>query len=103
MKFLQAGAVYAAANIASAAVPFALLPLLTRVLTPTDYGHIVAFALLMTFCMPFAGLSVHAAVGVAWFNRPRDEIPAFNGTALLLIAVTTALMMPVVVLAVSLM
>lgn len=102
MKFLQAGAVYAAANIASAAVPFALLPLLTRVLTPTDYGHIVVFALLITFCMPFAGLSVHSAVGVAWFNRPRDEIPAFNGTALLLVAATTALVMPIVVLTVKL-
>lgn len=103
MKFLRAGAVYAAANIASAVVPFALLPLLTRVLTPADYGHIVVFALLMTFCMPFAGLSVHSAVGVAWFSRPRDEIPAFNGTALLLVAVTTAMVMPIMVVAVTLM
>jgi len=100
MRFLHAGAIYAAANIASAAVPFLLLPLLTRVLSPADYGHIVAFALLVTLCMPFAGLSVHSAVGVAWFNRPRDEIPVFNAMALGLIVVTTAIVAPVVALVV---
>ncbi|MGQ0684320.1 lipopolysaccharide biosynthesis protein [Bradyrhizobium sp.] len=103
MRFLHAGAIYAAANVASAAVPFLLLPLLTRVLTPADYGHIVAFALLVTLCMPFAGLSVHSAVGVAWFNKPRDEIPAFNGMALGLIVVTTAIVAPIIAFVVKLM
>jgi NADH-quinone oxidoreductase subunit H len=96
MRFLHAGAIYAAANVASAAVPFLLLPLLTRVLAPADYGHIVAFALLVTLCTPFAGLSVHSAVGVAWFNKSRDEIPVFNGMATGLNAVTTAILAPIV-------
>lgn len=102
MRFIHAGVIYAAANVASAAVPFLLLPLLTRVLTPADYGHIVAFALVVTLCMPFAGLSVHATVGVAWFNKPRDEIAAFNGTALGLIVVTTAIVAPIVAFGVEL-
>jgi O-antigen/teichoic acid export membrane protein len=101
MKSFYAGAIYAGANIAAAAVPFALLPLLTRILTPADYGHIVAFSLLVTLCMPFAGLSVHSAVGVAWFNKPRKEISSFNGTALTLILITTALTAPVVVLVIG--
>jgi O-antigen/teichoic acid export membrane protein len=103
MRFLHTGAIYAAANVASAAVPFLLLPLLTRVLTPADYGHIVAFALVITLCMPFAGLSVHSAVGVAWFNKHRDEIPAFNGMALGLIVVTTAVVAPMIAFVVELM
>ena len=98
MKSFHTGAIYAAANIAAAAVPFALLPLLTRILTPTDYGHIVAFSLLVTLCMPFAGLSVHSAVGVVWFNKPRDEISSFNAMALTLIVLTTGLAAPVVAL-----
>lgn len=103
MKLLHAGAIYAAANVASAAVPFLLLPLLTRVLTPADYGHIVAFALLVSLCMPFAGLSVHSAVGVSWFNKPRAESAAFNATALGLVVVTTAVAAPFVALFVKLM
>ncbi len=98
MNVFRAGVVYAGANVASAAVPFLLLPLLTRVLAPAEYGHIVAFALLITLCMPLAGLSVHAAVGVAWFSRPRDQIPAYNGTALVLAVGTTLLLAPIAVL-----
>ncbi len=82
MKVIHAGAIYAAGNVASAAIPFALLPLLTRVLAPAEFGHVVAFSLLATLCTPFAGLSIHGAVGVAWFNRPREEMPDFVGAAI---------------------
>jgi O-antigen/teichoic acid export membrane protein len=83
MKVIHAGAIYAAGNVASAAIPFALLPLLTRVLAPAEFGHVVAFSLLAVLCTPFAGLSIHGAVGVAWFNRPREELPDFVGTAIM--------------------
>lgn len=91
MKFLQASAIYAVANIASAAVPFLLLPILTRALAPDDFGAVVAFSLLVMLCMPLAGVSVHSAVGVGWFNRPRDEIPQFNGAAIVVGMGTTLL------------
>lgn len=91
MRLLHAGIIYAAGNVASAAVPFALLPLLTRVLTPAEYGEVVAFALIVAFCTPFAGLCVQPAIGVAWFNRPREEMPAFVGAALSIAIATTVL------------
>lgn len=90
MKFLRFGAIYAAANIASAAVPFLLLPLLTRMLGPVEYGSVVAFALLVTLCQTVAGLNVHAAMGVVWFQRPHGELPAFTATALV-VALTSTL------------
>ncbi|MCE9659477.1 MAG: oligosaccharide flippase family protein [Burkholderiales bacterium] len=90
MKVLRAGVIYAAANVASAAVPFLLLPLLTRMLDPAEYGHVVAFALLVTLCTTVAGLNAHGALGVAWFKRPHDQMPAFTATALALAAASTA-------------
>jgi O-antigen/teichoic acid export membrane protein len=91
MNVVRAGAVYAAANVASAAVPFLLLPLLTRVLDPSGFGHVVQFAMLVTLCMPFAGLSVHSAIGVEWFGRPRETVPAYVGTALAIGVLSTLL------------
>ncbi|MCS3765321.1 lipopolysaccharide biosynthesis protein [Bradyrhizobium centrosematis] len=82
MKFLQAGAIYVVANVTSAAIPFLLLPILTRVLEPNEYGQVVSFALLVTFCLTFSGLNAHAALGVIWFRRPREEIPSYIGAAL---------------------
>ena len=91
MKFLRAGAIYAFANIASAGVPFLLLPLLTRELQPEAYGQVVGFSLLVTLCMSLSGLNAHAALGVLWFKRPHDQIAAFTATALALALASTAL------------
>jgi O-antigen/teichoic acid export membrane protein len=84
MTFLRAGAIYAAANVAAASVPFLLLPILTRILGPTQYGQVVNFALMVTLCLAVSGFSAHAALGVAWFKQPREEMPSLVGAALVL-------------------
>ncbi len=99
MKFVHAGAIYAVANIASAGVPFLLLPLLTRVLGPSEFGQVVNFSLLVTLCLTVAGLNAHAALGVVWFKRSREEVPAYTATALAVAAGSTLLITPVVALA----
>jgi O-antigen/teichoic acid export membrane protein len=89
MKFARAGTIYGLANVISAGVPFLLLPLLTRVLTPVQYGDVVNFSLLVVACSALAGMSVHGAVGVAWFRRPPDEVRRVVGAAVLLASAST--------------
>lgn len=86
---LRSGAVYLLANIASSAVPFFLLPILTRALTPEAFGAVVGFFLVATLTAPLAGLNAHGAVGVAWFNRQRAGLPAYVGAALVVAAVSS--------------
>jgi O-antigen/teichoic acid export membrane protein len=82
MKALHAAAVYLVANLVSAGVPFLLLPLLTRLLTPSEYGEVVNYFLLVSACSAVAGLNVHGAVGVAWFRHERADMPYYVGSAL---------------------
>jgi len=100
VKFLRDGSIYAIGNIASAAVPFLLLPFLTRALGPGEYGQVISFALIMTLCLTIAGLNIHSALGVIWFQQPKDEMPAFVGTGLGLAATSTLLFAPLVSLAI---
>jgi O-antigen/teichoic acid export membrane protein len=90
LRLLRSGAVYAVANLASAAMPFLLLPLLTRVLGPAQYGSVVGFMLLVTVCQTVAGLSMNAAVGVAWFKRSAEEMRDYTTSALIVAAASTA-------------
>ncbi|MHB8799674.1 MAG: lipopolysaccharide biosynthesis protein [Thermoanaerobaculia bacterium] len=86
--------IYAVANVASAAVPFAFLPVLTRVLDPEAYGRVIGFALMVTLCGAVAGLNVHGALGVLWFKRRPDEVAVITGTALALAAGSLVVLAP---------
>jgi O-antigen/teichoic acid export membrane protein len=88
-KFLRAGAIYTAGNAISAGVPFLLLPVLTRALSPGDYGMVVSFFVLVTFTTSLAGLNVHSAVAVKWFERAKFDFARLVGTALCLATVST--------------
>jgi O-antigen/teichoic acid export membrane protein len=85
-------AVYLAANLGSSAIPFLLLPVLTRVLSPIDYGMVAVFATAITVLGAFTGLSVHGAVNVRYHDGRFDR-PRYAGTVLCLLAASTALVL----------
>ena len=88
-KLIRAGAIYGVANVVSAGVPFFLLPILTRALSPADYGMVINFFLLVTLSTSLAGLSVHGAVSIDWFKRDEMDFPRMVGTALALASGST--------------
>jgi O-antigen/teichoic acid export membrane protein len=84
-QWLRNAAVYSMANIANSAIPFLLLPLLTRVLTPQDYGMVALFTTGITAFGALVGFSVHGAVNVRLFH-PAPGHAAYVGTALAILA-----------------
>ncbi len=87
---LRAGAIYSVANALSAAVPFVLLPILTRALAPEQYGAVISFFLLVTVSSSIAGLNVHSAVSVKWFDRKDVDFSRYVGAALCVALMSTA-------------
>ena len=72
---LRSSAIYGVANALSAGVPFLLLPILTRALAPSEYGVVVSFFLVVSLSTSLAGLNVHSAVSVKWFDRTGQDCP----------------------------
>lgn len=89
-------AVYTAGNIANAAVPFLLLPILTRVLAPAEYGVIAMFMGLVVIFGAFTGLSVHGAINVRFFDRSAPDFTRYMGSCLSILAVSSLLFFIVV-------
>ena len=90
-NFLRSAAIYGVANVLSAAVPFLLLPLLTRALTPAEYGDVISFYMLVALCSSVAGLSLHGAVGVRWINSSKGDPRTYTASAMLLVFGSTML------------
>lgn len=89
-RLLRSGVIYAGANVLAAGVPFLLLPLLTRALSPSEYGEVVSFFMLVSVTTGIAGLSMHGAVGVRWLDLKRGDPRSLTGTATLLAVISTA-------------
>lgn len=90
-SLLRSGAIYAAANLLSAAVPFLLLPILTRVMSPSEYGQVIAFYMVAAIAGSTAGLGLHGAIYMRWVGDDASGRQAFTGSAVTLVLLSTAL------------
>ena len=79
---------YIFVSILNSAIPFLLLPILTRYLTPEDYGIVTMFSLLVSVLGAFSGLSVHGAVNRVYFEENIDFREYVANTLLILILST---------------
>ena len=98
-SLFSGSAVYLFSNILAAAIPFALLPILTRYLTPAEYGQVAIYLTLLAGLGAFVGLSVQGAASVKYYDAhlSKSELRYFIGSCFLLLAVTTALVLFIVI------
>jgi O-antigen/teichoic acid export membrane protein len=89
--FLREASVYTAANILNAAIPFLLLPVLTRVLAPAEYGMVAMFQACVAVVGAVAGLGLHGSIRVRYFKETPERMANYTGTCLLILAASGAL------------
>lgn len=85
--------IYACAFAVAGATPFVLLPILTRLLSPTQFGEVTAFLMLTVMVANAAGLSVHGLVSVRYFKVEREELRRLVSAALLLVLAAHAVVL----------
>jgi O-antigen/teichoic acid export membrane protein len=101
-KLSQNSAFYTFANSIEAFSPFLLAILLTRQLTPGEYGVWVLFIALVTFLRPLVNLTIQDALRMHFFEMGDAELARFVWSSLCLttacaatfVAVTLALAQP---------
>lgn len=81
---LRSTAVYTFSRVINSAIPFLLLPVMTRYLEPGDYGILTMFTLLVGVTTILVGVNLHGAVGVKYFDKDTD-LDRYLGTCLVLI------------------
>ena len=92
-RFAGDAAIYTISNFAVAGVPFLLLPILTRVLSPADYGKIAMFTVMVSVFVVFAGLNTHGAVMVRYFEPVNFSMKRYVPTTLSILTITTLLLL----------
>ena len=85
--------VYVLSTILSAAIPFALLPVLTRYLSPAEYGQVAMYSIFVNALGALIGLSVHGSANRRFFDDKVTvfELSRFNGNCFFVLMITTCL------------
>ncbi|HBH7894980.1 TPA: oligosaccharide flippase family protein [Vibrio vulnificus] len=73
MSVLRNSSIYLLSNVLNAAVPFMLLPVLTRTLTQSEYGQVAMFQALLTALGTVVGLNSVAAVSRKFYDKNIDS------------------------------
>jgi len=96
---LAGSAVYLLSNILNAIIPFALLPVLTRYLSPEEYGQVAMFQTLLGMLIAFIGLSMAGAAGRKFYDGHlgKDDLAEFIGACLQILLITSFMSLIVLV------
>jgi O-antigen/teichoic acid export membrane protein len=83
--------IYTFSSILSAGIPFLLLPILTRYLSPEQYGQIAMFTVFVTALNAVVGLSVDGAANRRFFDQSvtSDQLKRFNGNCFFILLAST--------------
>ena len=87
---LGAAAFYFSGNLINSALPLMLLPILTRYLTPSDYGIVAMFGVVISFYGAFIGMNTGAAVLVRQFQLDPQRQAQFVGACLWILLISTS-------------
>jgi len=70
-------AAYLGTNIIRTALPFLLIPFLTKVLAPAEYGIVSLYQTLVLFIVPFVPFNVSTAATIAYYKTSREEFARY--------------------------
>lgn len=88
---LKQSALYSIFNVLNAAIPFLLIPFLSRALTPQEYGIITLYTTAISFLMPFISLNLQGAITNKFYSKDTINISEYIGNSVLILLTTVAI------------
>lgn len=88
-SLFQSAGVYTFANIINGVVPFLLLPIITRYLTPEDYGTVSMFTMITSITTIFIGLSINGAIARQYYEKDSTDISVYIGNCFYILFIST--------------
>lgn len=83
--------IYLGSSILNKAIPFLLLPILTKYLSPSEYGVLAIFQIMITFSTAFIGMKAPINVSKNFFKYTREQVAKLVGNILLILSLSTLL------------
>ncbi|MDA3867661.1 MAG: oligosaccharide flippase family protein [Salinivirgaceae bacterium] len=76
---------YFLTTIINQAIPFLILPILTRFLSPTEYGTLALFTFYLTLTNALVGSSMQSVISKSFFKKEKKEIAVIVGNGVVIV------------------
>ena len=98
-RFLGASAVYTLSRISTGAISFLLLPILTRYLSPEDYGTLGIIGATLGVLSPLVGFNPFLFIITKYHKLGAEEIKKYVSNNLIIVCATVCIFVPIASLA----
>lgn len=100
MTLLKGARVYLISNILNAVIPFLLIPVLTHHLSPSEYGQIAMFQILLAGIGTFIGLNSVGAANRKYYDGDMNEtmLKEFNGCCFQILGISSVIALTIIIL-----
>ena len=88
MQILKNSSIYLGSSILAKMIPFLLLPIMTKYLTPKEYGILSIYLILITFYNAFIGMAIHTNISKNFFTISKKELSVYIGNIMLILFLT---------------
>ena len=83
--------IYTLTTVVNSAIPFFLIPVLTRYFSPVDYGYISVYAVIVAIVTPFVGYNLHGSITNLIFSDRKSELAQYVGNCIYILLGSTIL------------
>jgi O-antigen/teichoic acid export membrane protein len=90
-KLFKGFAIYLGSSIINKAIPFLLLPILTRYLSTEEYGILAIYQVMISFGMPIVGMNMQNNITRNFFSKSKEFVARMVFNLLVVLTVSSAL------------
>lgn len=82
-SFLSDSIIYTSVKLVSKVVPFVFLPLILKLVSPSDYGVYSLFLVTESLLIPFIGLNIHGSITRHYYERDKIDYSSYLFTVII--------------------
>jgi len=88
MQIVKNSSIYLGSSIINKMIPFLLLPIITKYLSPEEYGVLSIYLILISFYSAFIGMAIHINISKNFFKVSKEDLSVYIGNIFIILFIT---------------
>lgn len=88
MQIIKNSSIYLGSSVINKMIPFLLLPIMTKYLSPKEFGILSIYLILISFYSAFIGMAIQTNISKNFFKVSKEDLSLLIGNILIILTTT---------------